>query len=377
MTRFSIVVVLVVVASLATAPGGLAQGGGGNGNNNKKPTACFTQSPPAPKTLETVTFSSTCSTDSDGTIAGRAWDLDNDGSFDDGTGVTATRSWSTPGSYTVRLGVVDNNGATAIATKTVTIANRGPVAGFSFTPADPVTGQTVKLTSTSADPDGTVASQTWDLDNDGQFDDATGSTASFTPTQARSYPVAIRVVDNSGAAATASKTFVVTQAPANSPPPGSPPPQTTPAQPFDDSLPTSPEPPVTASPSTQLRWLDPFPVVRIRGRTTSSGVFLDMFTVRAPAGARIELRCAGRGCPTRRVRKLVKSKSGKPLTTRFKALEGALPAGIRISVLVTRNGVVGKYTRFTIRRIKLPVRTDRCLMPGSGRPVACPPVPTG
>jgi PKD repeat protein len=375
MRRFSIVVVLAVVASMAAAPAGLAGGSGGNGNNNKKPIACFTQSNSTPMTAETVTFSSACSSDPDGTIAGRAWDLDNDGSFDDGTGVTATRSWPTPGTYNVRLAVMDNNGAIAVLTKGLTVLNRGPVAGFSFTPADPYTGQTVQLTSTSADPDGTVASQAWDLDNDGQFDDATGPSASFTPTSARSYPVSIRVVDNSGAAATASKTFVVTDRPSSGSQPQ--PQPTTPAQPFDDSLATSPEPPVTASPSTQLRWLDPFPVVRIRGRTTSSGVFLDMFTVRAPAGARIELRCAGRGCPTRRVRKLVKSKSGKPLTTRFKALEGALPAGIRISVLVTRNGVVGKYTRFTIRRIKLPVRTDRCLMPGSGRPVACPPVPTG
>jgi PKD repeat protein len=375
MTRFSIVFVLFVVASLAAAPAGLA---GGSDDNNKPPTACFTWTPTAPKSAETVTFSSACSSDPDGTIAGRAWDLDNDGSFDDGTGVTATRSWATPGNYTVRLIVVDNSGATDIATKTVTIANRGPVAGFSFTPAEPVTGQTVNLTSTSSDPDGTLKSQTWDLNNDGKFDDASGPTASFTPTAARSYPISIRVVDNSGAAATASKTFVVTQRPAPSPPPGSQPqPQpTTPAQPFDDSLPTSPEPPVTASPST-LRWLDPFPVVRIRGRTTRSGVFLDMFTVRAPAGALIELRCAGHGCPTRRVRKLVKSKSAKPSTIRLKALEGALPAGIRIQVLVTQKDVVGKYTSFTIRRIKLPVRTDRCLMPGSGRPVACPPVPAG
>jgi PKD repeat protein len=371
MGRFSLGVVLLLVASMTAAPAGLAA-------DKKKPTACFTQTPATPKTAETVTFSSACSSDSDGRIAGQAWDLDNDGSFDDGTGVTAKRSWAAPGNYTVRLGVVDDDGETAIQTKTVTIANRGPVASFSFTPAEPVTGQTVTLTSTSVDPDGTLRSQSWDLDNDGQFDDASGPSASFTPSAARSYPVSILVVDDRGAAATASKTFLVTERPSNPPPSSGSQPQpqpTTPAQPFDDSLATSAEPPVSTSPSTQLRWLDPFPVVRIRGRTTRSGVFLNLFTVRAPGGARIELRCAGRGCPKRRVRKLVKTSSGRPATMRFKALEGPLRAGIRIQVLVTRKGMVGKYTRFAIRRIKLPVRTDRCLMPGSGRPVRCPAAP--
>jgi hypothetical protein len=59
-------------------------------------------------------------------------------------------------------------------------------------------------------------------------------------------------------------------------------------------------------------------------------------------------------------------------TLRFKALERTLPAGTRVQVTVTRRGLVGKYTRFRIRRLQLPVRTDRCVMPGSKRPSACP-----
>jgi PKD repeat protein len=366
--RSAAVLAVAAVAGLAVAPSALAQRDNQDGEDNKKPKACFTQSPASsPHSGQTVTFDSSCSSDPDGRIAGRVWDLDNDGQFDDGTAVTATHAWPRPGQYTVRLGVADDDGAVAIATKTITVANRGPTAAFSYTPAEPVAGQTVTLASTSADPDGTIASQSWDLNGDGRFDDGTAASASFTPPAAGTYPVGLRVVDDRGSAATVTKTFTVAARPADTPPP-----PTTPAQPFDDSQTTSPEPPLTA-PVAALRWLDPFPTVRIRGRTTRSGVVLSLFTVRAPNGSQITLRCSGRGCPRKTVRKNVETRGGKPTANvRFKMLERSLRAGIRLQVLVTQPGVVGKYTRFKIRRLKVPVRTDRCVMPDSSRPVKCP-----
>ena len=367
MARWPIVVAVGVALGLIAAPLAL-----GAPKDTKKPKACFTQTPSAPKTSETVTFSSDCSS---GSIAQRYWDFDADGSIDV-QGATASRAWSAPGGYRVRLVVVDRSGAKAERTGTVTVANanRGPVANFNFTPAQPAVGQTVNLTSTSTDPDGTLASQSWDLDNDGAFDDASGPSASFAPAAAGSYPVAIRVVDDGGAATVASKTVVVTPRaqPDTPPPPGQ---QNAPAGPFDDSSPTSPEPPATAP--QQLRWLEPFPVVRIRGQTTKSGVLLNLLTVRAPSGAGVELRCAGRSCPKRRLRKLVSASSGRPSTVRFKEVEGPLRAGTRLQILVTQKGLVGKYTRFRIRRVRPPVRTDRCLMPASTRPVACPAASSG
>ena len=47
-------------------------------------------------------------------------------------------------------------------------------ASFTFAPAQPVAGQNVTFTSTSTGaPDATV----WDLDNDGTYDDGSGTTA--------------------------------------------------------------------------------------------------------------------------------------------------------------------------------------------------------
>jgi PKD repeat protein len=59
-----------------------------------------------------VTFTDT-STDSDGMIASRAWDTDNAGAYDDGTGATAQRTFTSAGTFTVGLRVVDDDGAPA------------------------------------------------------------------------------------------------------------------------------------------------------------------------------------------------------------------------------------------------------------------------
>jgi PKD repeat protein len=72
-----------------------------------------------------VSFADT-STDSDGTIAARAWDLDNDGAFDDGTGTSAQTSFAAAGSYTVRLQVTDDDGAPSVATRQVVVAAAPP-----------------------------------------------------------------------------------------------------------------------------------------------------------------------------------------------------------------------------------------------------------
>jgi PKD repeat protein len=58
--------------------------------------------------------------------------------------------------------------------------------------------------ATSSDPDNTTASLTyaWDLDGDGQFNDSTAVSPSFTYTTAGTYRAAVRVTDPGGASAT-------------------------------------------------------------------------------------------------------------------------------------------------------------------------------
>jgi PKD repeat protein len=89
---------------------------------NAPPQASFAAAPSTPLTDDTVTLSST-SADPDGPIS-QAWDTDNDGQFDDAAGAVASRMFTAPGSYTVRLRVTDDRGATAVAAGVVKVAQR-------------------------------------------------------------------------------------------------------------------------------------------------------------------------------------------------------------------------------------------------------------
>ena len=94
---------------------------------NQAPSASFTVAPASPVVGETVTFTDT-STDADGTVASRVWDLDDDGQFNDASGVSATRSFAATGTYTVRVRVTDDGGLTSTASRTVTVG-APPTAG--------------------------------------------------------------------------------------------------------------------------------------------------------------------------------------------------------------------------------------------------------
>jgi hypothetical protein len=92
---------------------------------NRPPTAAFTYAPAAPLTGDSVLLTSTA-VDSDGPVASLAWDLDDDGAFDNGSGVSAGVSFPTAGAYTVKLLVTDRDGAAAVASQTIAVAERPP-----------------------------------------------------------------------------------------------------------------------------------------------------------------------------------------------------------------------------------------------------------
>jgi PKD repeat protein len=72
---------------------------------NRPPEASIAVIPSNPVVGQELTFVST-SRDLDGSIEGQAWDLDGDG-FDDGAGIYATKTFTSPGPHTVRLLVID------------------------------------------------------------------------------------------------------------------------------------------------------------------------------------------------------------------------------------------------------------------------------
>ncbi len=181
--------------------------------SNVPPAASFNAVPVSPTTGQNVAFTST-STDADGSVESQAWDLNGDGQFDDGTSTTASRTFAKAGNYQVSLRVTDDSGASTVATRTITVSNRLPVASFTPSPASAPTGSPVTFSSTSTDPDGAIASQAWDLNNDGVYDDGTGTSASRSFAKAGTYTVGLKVTDDNGGSATTTGTVTITnQAP--------------------------------------------------------------------------------------------------------------------------------------------------------------------
>jgi glucose/arabinose dehydrogenase len=85
-----------------------------------------------------------------------------------------------------------------------TAGNQAPRAVISATPTNGSTPLHVDFSAaSSSDPDpGDTLTYDWDLDGDGAYDDATGTTAQFTYNNAGSYLAGVRVTDNHGTSAT-------------------------------------------------------------------------------------------------------------------------------------------------------------------------------
>ena len=86
----------------------------------RPPVASFTIAPAAPVANQPVVFTS-ASSDPDGTLTEQVWDLNGDGNYDNGGGVTALRSFADAGSYVIGLRVMDDAGLVSFDSHTVTV----------------------------------------------------------------------------------------------------------------------------------------------------------------------------------------------------------------------------------------------------------------
>lgn len=104
----------------------------------------------------------------------------------------------------------------------------------------------------------------------------------------------------------------------------------------------------------------------IKGRLTDAGARFTSVAVRASRGARVGIRCRGKGCPYKRA-----SRRFRVRTIRLHSLERSLRAGVVLELRITKRNLVGRFTRVRIRRDRIPKRLDRCLKPGARKPSRC------
>jgi YD repeat-containing protein len=324
---------------------------------NTQPVAItdFHADPASPVTGDQVTFSATATAGGSGNeIVDYKWNLDGSGSnqyeVDTGASPTAVHTYGYPRTLTVGVEAFDKFGNVAQGSFSLTVGNRPPEASFGFSPSAPHAGDTVSFFSTAHDPDTAIAEQSWDLNGDGIFGDATGPSAAAVFTSPGSYLVSLMVTDSEGASTIATVTVVV-----------------------------GARAPVVQS-GARISLLSPFPVVRIAGTIKRQGTRLRNFSVTAPFGATVLVRCKGKGCPFRRqtstARLPAKQKGGTAPATKLihiRRLERRLlRAGMVVRVFVTKQGTIGKFTQFVMKKRRPPARIDRCLAPGSLKPVQCP-----
>jgi PKD domain len=364
-----------------------------------KPTADFDWAPKPVVTGASVTLTSTSTPlDPSVPISNTRWELTGDHKFDvksvDGS-VTVTAPG--PGTWRVTIRVEDSAGESATTTKEIAVQagpslppplpppnppplpppnppplpppnepplpppNEPPTPGFAAVPGAPLTGDEVTFVSYSEDPDGSIVDESWDLDEDGIFDDATGPIATHRFSLAGATTVSLRVTDDRGAAATRSLTVLVREGPGGSTGAPASPSQT---QPSTGTV-SLPKPLAASTPQPSL--LSPFPIVRLVGSVTPLGTRIRMLSVSAPKGAHASVRCRGRACPVKRAKTVV---GRRPV--RFPVLERLMPANLVLEVLVHRGERIGKYTRFKLRADRRPRRTDGCVWPGTTRMAPCP-----
>ena len=84
-----------------------------------------------------------------------------------------------------------------------------PRASFSHAPEEPRVGEEVVFTSTSEPGEHAIAAQSWDLDDDGEFDDAEGATAATSFDRGGEHRVRLRIRDAGGATDEAEATLRV------------------------------------------------------------------------------------------------------------------------------------------------------------------------
>ncbi|WP_169302402.1 PKD domain-containing protein [Halorientalis salina] len=181
---------------------------------NEPPTASASVDDAEPNPGETVTFDASESSDDTGRITSYEWE------FGDGTtatGDTPTHAYSSPGTYEATVTVTDSGGLTETETVTVDV-NEVPTASFTRNPTSGNEDTTFTFNASgSSDPDGSIVSYEWSLEEDDWFDNSATASGEVIEKQfevvdiesTKTFDVTLTVTDDNGATDSVTKSVDV------------------------------------------------------------------------------------------------------------------------------------------------------------------------
>ena len=152
----------------------------------------------------TVNLDGSLSSDPEGGALTYAWDLDNDGQYDDSTEMTPSFSAANldgPSSRTIKVQVTDPEGLTATDEATVNILNVPPtIQNIATSASQALTGKSVSFTATTRDPStaDTSAGFTYAWLVDGNTDPFTANPLSTTFSDCGEHSVSATATDKDG-----------------------------------------------------------------------------------------------------------------------------------------------------------------------------------
>ncbi len=163
---------------------------------NQPPQAVIDANPVSGTAPLTVTFDAHYSHD-DGTITTYHWDFGDPHDSAPLDAEKGTHTYKYPGTYLVKLTVIDDKGAFDTQEIAIEVTNAPPVANFSATNDAPTVGDTVDFdASGSYDPNGEIVSYKWDF---GDGTTGEGVKVSHSYDKEGYYVITLTVTDDAGA----------------------------------------------------------------------------------------------------------------------------------------------------------------------------------
>lgn len=152
-----------------------------------------------------LTLDGSTSTDPNGDTLTFAWDLDNDGNYDNSSDESPVYTWNVNGTYTVGLHVTDLL-LEDTATAQVTVNDLAPTAEFTWAPDSQQEGLAVLFTDASTSPADAITAWEWDFGGQGASSD---QNPSFIFNSEGTYTISLTITDEDGSTDTIDHDIII------------------------------------------------------------------------------------------------------------------------------------------------------------------------